>query len=356
MSRIAPPLILSEPEKARLREITSSSEACLELVKRAQFLLLVSDGQPNQIGADAVKIHKGTASRWRHAVLQTGLDAFLEEALDLGMMRRRSEVRRSQPKRGRGRPRKYAPVISPSVPSEQRAPSVEVNLRRMSTANVSEQLPQKLTWWLAGIYMAPPNFGLVLVKRSCPAALSPADEEALQADAFVSEEPPMTPPPLRIPIRLASAIFYNQSRLQRSVTPHYDPAGWLSFLGDIDRAWPSAVGFEVIIENASSYTYHNPDLKAWLAQQGERLRIVAAHGASDWARIVEEKILTLAEEMRAEALAECLQAAETLETSAVKTMNAPSPLQWIGRERLEAASAKQPTFEVVKAQGKVRVA
>jgi len=283
-----------------------------------------------------------------------GLNAFLEEAVDLGMMRRRAEMKRSQPKRSRGRPRKHERVITPLVPPEKQASFIEVDQQLKSID--SEELPQKLTWWLAGIYMAPPNFGLVLVNQFSPAALSPADEAALRADSFFIEEQTMTAPPLRIPIRLASAIFYNQSRLQRSLTPHYNPAGWLSFLQEIDLAWPRAVGIEVIIENASSSTYQQPDLKAWLAQQGGRLSILAAHGASDWARIVEEKILTLADEMRAEALAECLQAAETLETSAIKTMNAPSPIQWIGRERLEAEAAKQPTFEVVKAQGKVRVA
>lgn len=344
MARNSPPLTLSKLEVARLVGILGDPLAAPELVKRARFIHLVNSGLTNLASGEEVAINKGTASRWRHAVIKYGLEPFLRDGEALGEMRRKGQARRLLPKRGRGRPRKYP------RPGE---PLSEVPI----TGNMTD-LDQPEKWSLAGIYLSPPNYGLVLARVVPMPRLSAADEQALREDAFVSEEvpEPVVPAriPVRAPVRLASAIFYNQARLQRLVTPHYDPAGWLAFLQAVDEAWPQATGFDVIIENGSSYTYQNPDLQAWLAQHGG-FHIVDALGGADWVRMAEERLLKLAEVMGAEGAAECLVAAEALETAAARKLSAPEPIQWLGAERARGEgrpAGKIPSFEVVRKSGR----
>ncbi len=112
------------------------------------------------------------------------------------------------------------------------------------------------------------------------------------------------------------------------MTPRHDPAGWLSFLQQVEREWPQPATFEVLIENAGNYTYQNPDLKAWLKDQ-PRFSLRSAHGLTDWVRLMEQRLLQLAAVPTLLGIDQWLKAAETLEMAAANNLESPKPYQWV---------------------------
>ncbi len=208
MSRVAPAFTLNEPDRARLRAYLGDPHGMPELVKRAYFLLRIDEGATNTEAGDEVHINKGTASRWRNAVLEKGLDAFLKEAEELGLQRRTTQAKKALPKRRVGRPRKNVSIGQPPSPPMDGEPL---------TAAVASHFTPLQPWlheleaggitFVAGIYMAPPNYGLVLAHLPKPTLEMMSDEEALAADDFTA--PPVVPKvqePVRIPVRLVSAL------------------------------------------------------------------------------------------------------------------------------------------------------
>jgi len=330
MSRVAPTFTLNEPDRARLRAYLGDPQQMPELVKRAHFLLRIDEGATNFEAGNEVHINKGTGCRWRQAVLEKGVDAFLKEAEELGRQRRKSALKKELPKRPVGRPRKNV-AIGP-------LPSLSLESEPLTVAFVSHFTP--LQPWLpeveaggvtfvAGIYMAPPNYGFVLAHLPKPTLEMMSDEEALAADDFTAPQVvPKVQEPVRIPVRLVSALSYIQSRLQRYLTPRYDPAGWLSFLQQVEREWPEPATFEVLIENAGNYTYQNPDLSSWLKDQ-PRFSLRSAHGLTDWVRLMEQRLLQLAGIPTLLGMDQWLKAAEALETAAAKSLDSPKPYVWV---------------------------
>jgi hypothetical protein len=331
MSRIAPSFTLNEPDKARLRAYLGDPQAMPELVKRAHFLLRIDEGATNFEAGNEVNINKGTGCRWRQAVLEWGLDAFLKDAELLGLQRRTTQAKKQLPKRRVGRPRKDDPSFGQQL-------SRLMKLEPPATAFASHFTP--IQPWLheaeavgvnfvAGIYMAPPNYGFVLAHLPKPTLEMMSDEEALAADDFTAPQVvPKVQEPVRIPVRLVSALSYIQSRLQRYLTPLYDPVGWLGFLQQIEREWPEPATFEVLIENAGNYTYQNPDLKTWLKDQ-PRFGLRSAHGLTDWVRLMEQRLLQLAAVPGLLGMDQWLRAAEALEIAAAKSLETPKPYVWV---------------------------
>ena len=294
MSRVAPIFTLNEPDRARLRAYLGDRQQMPELLKRAHFLLRIGEGATNFEAGNEVHINKATGCRWRQAVLEKGLDAFLKEAEELGLQRRTTQAKKALPKRPVGRPRKDSFTRQPSPPMESEPPAAAIATHFMPLQPWLPEVEAGAVTFVAGIYMAPPNYGFVLAHLPKPTLETMSDEEALAADDFTAPQVvPKVQEPVRIPVRLVSALSYIQSRLQRYLTPRYDPAGWLSFLQQIDSEWPEPASFEVLIENAGNYTYQNPDLKAWLKDQ-PRFSLRSAHGLTDWVRLMEQRLLQLA--------------------------------------------------------------
>ncbi len=347
MARRAPTLLLSGPETVLLEEILGNPREKPELTKRARFLLMTGSGSTNLEASQAVNINKGTASRWRHAVIKKGLEAFLKEAEELRDERQRVLDKRQLPKRPRGRPRKdYVPTVRPpfsEVSSLQTPLLAASEMKRdhpalegmmesrghITGASQARSQPEASCCLIAGIYLAPPNFGFVLAHLPKETLKTMTDEEALAADDFESPPPLLVKDPVRVPVRLVSAIFYNQSRLQRQLAHRYDPAGWLGFLQQIESEWPEPARFEIVTENINSYTYQNPDLRAWLVGRS-RFQMRVAHGPADWVRVVEERLLEVAPVPPAVGMEQWLKAAEALEAAAAMTLAKPKPIQWVG--------------------------
>jgi hypothetical protein len=330
-----------------------------ELVKRAHFLLRIDEGATNFEAGNEVHINKGTGCRWRLAVLEKGLDAFLNEAEELGLHRRKAQEKKALPKRRVGRPRKDASMRwQPSLPMESEPPAEAIATHFMPLQPWLSEVESGAVTFVAGIYMAPPNYGFVLAHPPKPTIEMMSDEEALAADDFTAPQVvPKVQEPVRIPVRLVSALSYIQSRLQRYLTPRYDPAGWLSFLQQVEREWPEPATFEVLIENAGNYTYQNPDLRSWLKDQ-PRFSLRSAHGLTDWVRLMEQRLLQLAGIPTLLGMDQWLKAAEALETAAAKSLDSPKPYVWVSSREYarwltpNLANSELPSKRIVNFQAK----
>jgi hypothetical protein len=262
MPRVAPTFILNEFEKARLRAYFGDPQQMPRLVQRAHFLLRIDEGATNSEAGAEVSINKATAGRWRKTVLKKGLDAFLKEAEKIGRPRRKSTSKNELPTRPVGRPPRDFVIWQPPSPPLERESQIA------AVASYSTPLQP---WWhqveaggvtfVAGIYMAPPNYGFVLAHFPKPTLEMMSDEGApAEGDFTAPQFIPNVQDPVLIPLRLVSSLSYIQSQLQRYLAPCHDPAAWLGFLQQVESEWPLIATFEVLVENAGNYTYQNPDL------------------------------------------------------------------------------------------------
>ncbi len=70
---------LSESEIKRLQEITSKGKTAVRKLKRAQILLLASEGHPDENIAMMLKVGESTVHRTRQKCVESGLDSALTE-------------------------------------------------------------------------------------------------------------------------------------------------------------------------------------------------------------------------------------------------------------------------------------
>ena len=70
---------LSESEIKQLQEITSKGKTAVRKLKRAQILLLASEGHPDAKIAMMLKVGESTVHRTRQQCVESGLDSALTE-------------------------------------------------------------------------------------------------------------------------------------------------------------------------------------------------------------------------------------------------------------------------------------
>jgi transposase len=79
---------LSEDERIKLSQITSTGKESARTIKRAQILLLADEGKPDQAIAEVLHVSKTTAYRTRRKFAEKGLDSALKEGPRPGKARR----------------------------------------------------------------------------------------------------------------------------------------------------------------------------------------------------------------------------------------------------------------------------
>ena len=73
--RVAPAIVLSDQERAKLTRLAKSKTASVRLARRAQMMVLAAAGKDNEAIAEALGIGRVQVGRWRARYAKGGLAA-----------------------------------------------------------------------------------------------------------------------------------------------------------------------------------------------------------------------------------------------------------------------------------------
>jgi transposase len=296
MSRVAPPLAVSEQQRAELVRLSRSQTEPHRVVVRARALLLAADGEPNTVVGDEVGVSPATVRSWRDNFAAKGLDKFARVAqgrgrkASIGQDKIEQIVYATRFTRPEGKThwscRDMATAQGVSPATIQRVWSARgLRPHLVTTFKLSndKHFEDKLVD-VVGLYLNPPEGALVLC----------VDEKS-QCQALDRTQPSLPLKPGRAATMthdykrngtttLFAALNVLTGQVLGKCLPRHRNGEFLKFLRLIDRTVPKGQQIHLIVDNYSTHKHDN--VTAWLAKH-PRFQLHFIPTSSSWLNLVE---------------------------------------------------------------------
>ena len=294
--RVAPSVVLSAEEEAKLAKCARGRSTSVRLAQRSKIVLLAAAGLQNRQIATQLGIDRETVGRWRHRYAESGLAGIEKDAPRPG--RRPSispaKVREVVEKTIHTTPkdathwstRTMADEIGISAASVRRIwkrHGLKPHLIRTFKLSSDPHFVEKLHDIVA-LYLDPPEHALVL-----------SVDEKSQIQALDRTQPGL---PLKKgrcgtmthdykrhgTTTLFAALNTVDGTVIGTCMPRHRHQEWLKFLKLIDRKTPQDKDLHLIVDNYA--THKQPAVKQWLAKH-PRFHIHFTPTSSSWLNMVE---------------------------------------------------------------------
>jgi len=291
--RVAPPLVLTDAERAELTRLVRSRRTSVRLALRAQIVLLAAAGRQNKDIATELGIGRVQVARWRERYAQSRL-AGIERDLPRGAPPAKVDAARLVELTTQSQPaaathwstRTMAAVLGVSAATVSRHWRKHgLKPHRVETFKVSRdpQFVEKLED-IVGLYLNPPEHALVLC----------CDEKS-QVQALDRTQPGL---PLKKgraatmthdykrhgTTTLFAALNVLDGQVIAQCQPRHRHSEWLKFLRQIDRATPKDKTLHLIADNYA--THKHPTVQKWLAKH-PRFHMHFTPTSASWLNMVE---------------------------------------------------------------------
>ena len=291
--RVAPPLVVTDTERAELTRLVRSRRTSVRLALRARIVLLAAAGRQNKDIAAELGIGRVQVARWRGRYAQERL-AGIERDLPRGAPPAKVDAARLVELTTQSQPaaathwstRTMAAVLGVSAATVSRQWRKHgLKPHRVETFKVSRdpQFVEKLED-IVGLYLNPPEHALVLC----------CDEKS-QVQALDRTQPGL---PLKKgraqtmthdykrhgTTTLFAALNVLDGQVIAQCQPRHRHSEWLKFLRQIDRATPKDKTLHLIADNYA--THKHPTVQKWLAKH-PRFHMHFTPTSASWLNMVE---------------------------------------------------------------------
>jgi transposase len=291
--RVAPPLVVTDAERAELTRLVRSRRTSVRLALRARIVLLAAAGRQNKDIATELGIGRVQVARWRGRYAQERL-AGIERDLPRGAPPAKVDAARLVELTTQSQPaaathwstRTMAAVLGVSAATVSRQWRKHgLKPHRVETFKVSRdpQFVEKLED-IVGLYLNPPEHALVLC----------CDEKS-QVQALDRTQPGL---PLKKgraatmthdykrhgTTTLFAALNVLDGQVIAQCQPRHRHSEWLKFLRQIDRATPKDKTLHLIADNYA--THKHPTVQKWLAKH-PRFHMHFTPTSASWLNMVE---------------------------------------------------------------------
>lgn len=287
--RVAPPIHLTEQERAELEALTQATDAPARLAQRARIILLAAEGEQNKTIAPLLGIGRAQVARWRERYALSGLGGILQD-LPRGAPPVKVDVARLALLTscdGTETPRNWSTrslaaelgVSAASVSRHWRAaglrPGASRHVRGTPAAN-----PAAGAVDIAALYASPPVHALALSIED-PAE---ADAYALPPDNAACNMRTLPAHQRSLAASLMTALTMLEAGVAGTASGHVRHEAWLAFLQDVEAAAPPGRRMRVL---AVSHACHDhAEVQQWL-QQHPRFSVQLAPCPAAWLRMVQ---------------------------------------------------------------------
>jgi transposase len=291
--RVAPPLVVTDAERAELTRLVRSRRTSVRLALRARIVLLAAAGRQNKDIAAELGIGRVQVARWRGRYAQERL-AGIERDLPRGAPPAKVDAARLVELTTQSQPaaathwstRTMAAVLGVSAATVSRQWRKHgLKPHRVETFKVSRdpQFVEKLED-IVGLYLNPPEHALVLC----------CDEKS-QVQALDRTQPGL---PLKKgraatmthdykrhgTTTLFAALNVLDGQVIAQCQPRHRHSEWLKFLRQIDRQTPKDKTLHLIADNYA--THKHPTVQKWLAKH-PRFHMHFTPTSASWLNMVE---------------------------------------------------------------------
>jgi len=291
--RVAPSIVLSDEERAKLTRLAKSKTASVRLARRAQMMLLAAAGKDNEAIAEELRIGRVQVGRWRARYAKGGLAA----------------IERDLPRGGRPPKIDAAEIVRLTTQTQPEA-ATHWSTRTMAVrAGVSDTTVLRV-WHrngikphvvkrfkvsrdprfveklkdIVGLYLDPPEHALVLC----------CDEKS-QVQALDRTQP-------GLPLKKGRAATMTHDYKRHGTTTLFAALStldglvigsckkrhrhieWLQFLRQIDRETPKDTALHLICDNYA--THKHPKVQAWVSKHA-RFHVHFTPTSASWLNMVE---------------------------------------------------------------------
>ena len=291
--RVAPEIILTQEERAELKQLTRSKRTSVRLSQRAAIVLLAADGMQNKDIAVQLRIGRVQVSRWRARYAESRL-AGIERDLPRGAPPMKIDVARLVDLTTQTKPktathwstRKMAEAIGASAASVSRhwrANGLKPHLLRSFKVSRDPKFVEKLED-IVGLYMSPPEHALVLC----------CDEKS-QVQALDRTQPGLPLKKGKAETRthdykrngtttLFAALNVLDGQVISQCQQRHRHGEWLKFLKQIERETPKDKTLHLIADNYG--THKHPVVQKWLDKH-PRIHMHFTPTSASWLNMVE---------------------------------------------------------------------
>jgi transposase len=295
MPRKTSPVILSEPEVARLEQWIRSGSTP-QVVLRCRIIQAAVGGQQDKQIASALGVRKRTAARWRHRARQQGIGCVWEIAPGRGRKTRISAAKVAQmveatlhshpPGATHWSTRTLAQAQGVSKNTVHRLwqeQNLKPHLRRSFKLSRDPKFLEKLTD-VVGVYLTPPQNAVVLC----------VDEKS-QIQALDRTQPGLPLKPGRCgtfthdykrhgTTTLFAALQMVEGQVIGECYPRHRHQEFLCFLRRLDAEFPEPTALHLILDNYGTHGHER--VRCWLAKH-PRFVLHFIPTSSSWLNLVE---------------------------------------------------------------------
>jgi transposase len=296
MYRIAPPLSMTDEQRAELHRLASAPKLPHRVVVRARALLLAADGASTTAVAAECNTTVATIRSWRRAFEERGLEKFGEVAPGRGRKATISQekieqiVHATRFTRPQGKThwstRDMAAAQGVSRATVQRvwfARGLKPHLVKTFKLSNDKHFEEKLVD-VVGLYLNPPEGAVVL-----------SVDEKSQCQALDRTQPSLPVKPGRAgtmthdykrngTTTLFAALDILTGTILGKCLPRHRNGEFLKFLRLIDRTVPKGKEIHLILDNYSTHKHAN--VRAWL-EKHPRFHLHFIPTSSSWLNLVE---------------------------------------------------------------------
>lgn len=291
--RVAAAIVLTDEERAELKNLVRSKLTSVRLSQRVRIVLLAADGLQNKDIAEQLSIGRVQVSRWRERYAKSRL-AGIERDLPRGAPPAKVDVARLIELTTQSKPeaathwstRKMATVLGVSAASVSRhwqahglKPHIVRGFKVSRDPNFIEKLED-----IVGLYMSPPEHAIVLC----------CDEKS-QVQALDRTQPGLPMKKGRAATMthdykrngtttLFAALNILDGQVIGQCQQRHTHVEWLKFLRKIDRQTPKNKTLHLIADNYA--THKHPTVQQWLSKH-PRFHMHFTPTSASWLNMVE---------------------------------------------------------------------
>ena len=299
--RVAPEIMLTQEERAELKQLARSKRTSVRLSQRAAIVLLAADGMQSKDIAAQLGIGRVQVSRWRERYAESRL-AGIERDLPRGAPPMKVDVARLVELTTQTKPdtathwstRTMAEAIGTSAASVSRhwrANGLKPHLLRSFKVSRDPKFVQKLED-IVGLYMSPPEHAMVLC----------CDEKS-QVQALDRTQPGLPLKKGKAETRthdykrngtttLFAALNVLDGQVISQCQQRHRHGEWLKFLKQIERETPKDKTLHLIADNYA--THKHPVVQEWLGKH-PRFHMHFTPTSASWLNMVERLFRDISE-------------------------------------------------------------
>jgi transposase len=297
MARVAPTVVVTEEQRARLQRGSRGRSTAARLVNRAKIVLYAADGWNNSEIADELGLQNHTVALWRRRFIEAAVAGIEKDASGRGrkptvqhgeieaeVIRRTTQE--TPPHATHGSTRSMARAMNISEASVRRIwhrSGLKPHLQRTFKVSNDAQFAEKLHD-MVGLYMSPPENAIVFsVDEKSPIQALDRTQPGLPLQK--GRAGTMTHDYKRngTPTLFAALCTLTGSGIRTCMERHRHQE-WIRFLNPIDREVPAGLDIHIICDHYA--THQHEKVHRWI-QRHPRFHVHFTPTSSSWLNLVE---------------------------------------------------------------------